>query len=120
MRHARLECGKCGHEAEPSRLPGCWAIQVGEQWISRFSYPGTGETPAETKALLKAWEASEGIRQAQCCKAHLGDVPYLWPNTVPQDRSGVDFVAAGGYGKPFGGVVRWICGSCSAVLSKGR
>jgi hypothetical protein len=51
-----------------------YAVQVGEQYISTFTYPNT------ITKIDKAWEKSPGVKIAPCCKAILGETPFLWPN----------------------------------------
>jgi hypothetical protein len=51
-----------------------YAIAVGDQWVSGFSYPKS------VTAADPTWEKAGGIRVAQCLKAHLGDTPHTWPN----------------------------------------
>ncbi len=51
-----------------------YVIAVGDRYVSRFTYPES------TTKVDKAWEKSEGIKTAPCCKAHLGPEPFRWPN----------------------------------------
>ncbi len=59
-----------------------FVIAVGEFYVSRFTYP-----ESSTK-VDKAWEKSDGILVAPCCKAILGVDPFRWPN-----RSSPEYVA---------------------------
>ena len=54
------------------RLMFEYAVRKGAEFVAAFTYP-TSITQVD-----KAWEASPGIRYAQCVKAILGATPYLW------------------------------------------
>ena len=49
-----------------------YAVRKGAEFVAAFTYP------TSTTRVDKAWEASPGIRFAQCVKAKLGTTPYLW------------------------------------------
>jgi hypothetical protein len=68
-------CGKCGAVVRPTpKQILYYAVRVGDQWIQRFTHAQSITKKDE------AWEKSPGIRFAQCVKAILGDVPFVWPN----------------------------------------
>ena len=66
-----------------------YAVRVNGKFVERFTYPGSIVKPE------KAWEKSEGVKIAPCCKAIFGDVPFLWGR-----QDGARYVA-----KQLGGVV---------------
>lgn len=59
-----------------------FVIRVGKKYVERFTYPYS------VTKVDKAWEKSEGIQIAACCKAVLGSIPYEWPY-----RDSAEFVA---------------------------
>lgn len=104
-RAARIVCGKCGAIARRADVKvSHYALHLAEgAWVERFTYP------AQTSRRDDAWEKSEGIRVAQCCKAIVGGKPFLWPYTEDSPASVLAMMKVPGR-------VEWICPACAAKI----